>query len=367
MPIKRGNKQPPRPIGDPNEPDGFWIWSQRFLQWLQTRNYSAHTVESRQIGLRRFVQWCEARNLYRPSQLTKPMLERYQRHLYLLRRPDGGPQMSFRTQHVMLTAVRRFFRWMVKQNALPSNPASELELPRLPHRLPRDVLSAEEVEEVLSQVNTSTALGVRDRAILELMYSTGIRRSEVTGLSLSDLDVERGTLMVREGKGQRDRMLPVGERALAWAKRYIRDVRPELMVMPDPGALFLTNMGEALLPPGLSQNIRRYVRKAGKRGACHVFRHAMATHMLEGGADVRYVQEMLGHTSLESTQVYTRVSIRKLKAIHAATHPTAQPEPPLAKTTGRREPSRADRASQTATAKKSSSPLAVGQRRQDGE
>ncbi len=366
MPIKRGNKQPPRPIGDPNEPDGFWIWSQRFLQWLQTRNYSAHTVESREVGLRRFVQWCEARNLYRPSQLTKPMLERYQRHLYLLRRPDGGPQMSFRTQHMMLTTVRRFFRWMVQQNALPSNPASELELPRLPQRLPRDVLSEKEVEEVLAQVNTATALGVRDRAILELMYSTGIRRSELTALRLSDLDVERGTLMVREGKGQRDRMLPVGQRALGWAKRYIRDVRPELVVMPDPGALFLTNMGEPLLPPGLSQNIRRYVRRAGKQGACHVFRHAMATHMLEGGADVRYIQEMLGHSSLESTQVYTQVSIRKLKAIHAATHPTAQPERPLAKT-GPRDPSRPPRASQTATAEKSSSPLVVKQRREDSE
>ena len=126
MPAKRGKpRRGWRPVGDRSDPEGFGIWAERYLGWLATRNYSQHTVDNRHIGLRGFVEWCEARSLTRPSQVTKPILERYQRYLYLSRRADGRPQMSFRS-HTRLTAVRGFFKWLVKQNALPSNPASEL-------------------------------------------------------------------------------------------------------------------------------------------------------------------------------------------------------------------------------------------------
>jgi integrase/recombinase XerD len=327
MPPKQGKKRRPRRrIGDPHDPDGFGVWVGRYLEWLRVRNYSPRTATNVESSLALFVQWCEARSLLRPVELTKPILERYQHHLYLLRRPDGRPQLSFRSQHVRLSAVRGFFRWLVKQNVLPSNPASDLELPRLPHRLPRDVLTADEVEQVMEQPDLRTAVGLRDRAILEVLYSTGIRRSELVKLRRADVDDERGTLMVREGKGRRDRMVPIGERALGWVTRYVRDVRPSLVVPPDPGMLFLTTLGEPLTPDWLTQQVRRYVQGAelGKSGACHIFRHTMATLMLEGGADVRYIQEMLGHTHLDSTEVYTRVSIRKLRAIHAATHPGAK-------------------------------------------
>jgi integrase/recombinase XerD len=328
MPPKQGTKKraKPRPIGDPNDAEGFGVWARKYLEWMRVRNYSLRTVENNEASLRFFVSWCEARSLLRPEEVTKPILERYQRHLYLLKRPDGQPQLSFRSQHVRLTAVRGFFKWMVRQNALPSNPASELDLPRLPHRLPRDVLTAEEVERVLGGIDVRTPVGVRDRAILELLYSTGVRRSELVSLRLTDVDPERGTLLVREGKGRRDRMVPVGERALGWIERYTRDVRPELVVLPDCGALFLTTLGEQLTPDYLTQQVRRFVLAAelGKSGSCHLFRHTMATLMLEGGADVRYIQEMLGHVHLDSTEVYTRVSIRKLRAIHQATHPGAK-------------------------------------------
>jgi len=328
MPPKQGTwkRKPPRVIGNPDDPDGFGVWVPRYLEWLKERNYSPRTVVNNESSLALFVSWCSTRGLEQPAEVTKPILERYQRALYLLTRPDGKPRLSFRSQHVRLTAVRGFFKWLVKQNVLPSNPASELELPRLPDRLPRDVLTTEEVDRVMEQPDTRTAVGVRDRAILEVLYSTGVRRSELVKLRLSDVDTERGTLMVREGKGRKDRMVPVGDRALAWVTRYTRDVRPELVEPPDPGWLFLTILGESLVPDYLTQQVRRYVRAAelGKGGSCHTFRHTMATLMLEGGADVRYVQEMLGHANLDSTQVYTRVSIRKLKAIHSATHPGAK-------------------------------------------
>ena len=171
-----------------------------------------------------------------------------------------------------------------------------------------------------------TTLGIRDRAILEMLYSTGIRRRELVGVSAYDVDHMRGTLMIRYGKGQRDRVVPIGERALAWIDKFLRDARQQLVVEPDPGWLFLTATGGQLPPDWLTGMVRGYLKSAGvpKKGSCHLFRHSMATAMLEGGADVRFIQAMLGHASLRSTEIYTRVSIQKLKEVHSATHPGAK-------------------------------------------
>jgi integrase/recombinase XerD len=214
----------------------------------------------------------------------------------------------------------------VKQNYLLSNPASEIELPKLEKRLPRHVLTASEAEAVLMQPDLETQLGVRDRAMLEVLYSTGIRRMELAGLAIYDLDVERGTLLVRQGKGKKDRMIPIGSRAIAWIDKYQREVRPELVVEPDDGTIFLTVDGEAFGGGALTALVRGYVRGAniGKTGACHLFRHTMATLMLENGADIRFIQAMLGHVSLTTTEIYSHVAIRKLKEIHDATHPGAR-------------------------------------------
>ena len=174
--------------------------------------------------------------------------------------------------------------------------------------------------------HVSDVIGLRDRAILETLYSTGIRRMEVIHLTVWDLDQERGTLMVRQGKGKKDRMVPIGERAVAWLGRYLDEARPKLVMSPDAGVLFLTQEGEELSPNRLTQLVREHVSAAelDKSGACHLFRHTCATLMLEGGADIRYIQELLGHVELSTTQIYTRVSIRKLKAVHTLTHPGAR-------------------------------------------
>jgi integrase/recombinase XerD len=153
------------------------------------------------------------------------------------------------------------------------------------------------------------------------------RRPTARG-SFDSLDQERGTLMVRQGKGKKDRMVPIGERAIAWLAHYLNDARPQLVLPPDPGTLFLTQEGEEISCHRLTQLVRGYVVAAdmGKSGACHLFRHTCATLMLEGGADIRYIQEMLGHVELSTTQIYTQVSIRKLKAVHTLTHPGAKLE-----------------------------------------
>ena len=247
-----------------------------------------------------------------------------------LRRKDDRP-LSFRSQQLRLVSVKGFFRWLGKSGFLPANPAADLDLPKVPQLLPRDFLTAEEVESVLARPDLDSLFGLRDRAMLETFYATGIRRTELTRLSVFDVHLSMGTLFVREGKGQKDRVVPLGERAAAWIGKYMSDVRPELVVEPDEGTLFLTYQGFPFSPDVVSQVVKAYLRAAGvvKKGACHLFRHTMATLMLENGADVRFIQAMLGHASLQTTQVYTQVSITKLREIHAATHPGAKlkPEP----------------------------------------
>ena len=314
------------------EPDGRGLvaWLGRYLEALRVKNYSPRTVVDRERHLLTFFSWCEARNVTRPEEVTKPMVDRYQRHLFHYRSASGKP-LTFRSQIAALTTLRGYFKWLARTNVLLWNPASDLELPRPETRLPKHVLTASEAERVLAQPNLFDPLGVRDRAILETLYSTGIRRREATELSLFDVDPERGTLKVRQGKGNKDRMVPLGERAVAWIGRYLQEVRPHLVVPPDAGVLFLTLDGERLGCDGLSDRVTRYVRQAelGKTGSCHLFRHTCATLMLEGGADIRSIQELLGHAELSTTQIYTRVSIRRLKAVHALTHPSAKIERPI--------------------------------------
>ena len=309
--------------GNPNDPHGMNILMHRYLEWLRVKNYSDRTVENRLLYLCYFIRWAEDRGVVQPAEVTKPILERYQRYLYHYRKKNGDP-LSFRSQYSRLVPIRSWFKWLAKENFILYNPASELELPKLEHRLPKHVLTIAEAEQVIAQANVTQSMGVRDRAILETLYSTGIRRMEIIGIKLYDLDVDRGTVMVRQGKGKRDRMVPIGDRALSWIEKYIREVRPTLLAADYVGdALFLTHLGEPFTPNRMTQLVRDYVDSSeiGKRGSCHLFRHTMATLMLENGADIRYIQAMLGHVKLETTTIYTQVSIRKLKEIHNATHP----------------------------------------------
>jgi integrase/recombinase XerD len=309
--------------GDPLDPRGFPVAVAAFCDSLLARHYSERTVDGREEHLAHLAGWLAERGVQRPAEVTRPLLQRYQRWLFWYRTEQGRP-LSLRRQYERLVAVRLFFGFLARQNRILYNPAADLELPRLTRRLPRWVLTPSEVERVLQQPDLSDPIGVRDRALLETLYATGVRRVELAGLSLYDLDAERGTLLVRHGKGRKDRVVPIGERAVRWIEKYLAEVRPLLIVEPDEGTMFLGN-GEAIGLHRLTELVRDYVDASsiGKRGSCHLFRHSMATAMLEGGADVRYVQEMLGHALLETTQLYTKVSIRQLQRVYAASHPAA--------------------------------------------
>ncbi len=308
-------------------PEKLVVLMEQHLAWMLAQNYSDDTVTTRRSTIGYFLAWCQERGLDEPAEITRPILERYQRSLFYHRKANGQP-LTFRTQNQRLRAVKGFFRWMARQNHILHNPASELLLPRLDIRLPKYVLTAAEVEQVLQQSDAGTVEGLRDRAMLETFYATAMRRMELVNLKVWDIDQERGTVMIRQGKGKKDRHIPIGERALAWIAKYVADARPQLLMRTsDDGTLFLTQMGEPFDRKQLTKLVRRYLVKSGigKVGGCHLFRHTVATLMLENGADVRVIQELLGHSQLSTTELYTRVSINLLKQVYAATHPAAKP------------------------------------------
>jgi integrase/recombinase XerD len=322
---------PGRPIapfpGDLSNPQGFRALAERWIDQQLASGKSTGTMQSYRFELAWFSLWARERGITRPIEVTRPILERYQRHLFHYRKKNGAP-LSFGSQIHRIAALKAFYRWLVRQNEVPANPASDLEVPRKARKLPREVLTADQVEIVLSQPDIGDPEGLRDRAILETFYSTGMRRLELSRLAPQDLDRERGVAVIREGKGRKDRFVPIGERAIHWIDRYLDEVRPHLVVPPDPGNLFLSITGQEVHPDTLTHLAAGYVTRAktGKKGACHLFRHSMATIMLENGADIRYIQQILGHSSLETTQIYTRVSIGALREIHRRTHPAASLE-----------------------------------------
>jgi len=326
---RKGQKTSTKTIpGDATDAAGFVVLLGDYLASLRVRNYSEATVAGRGHYIGEFAKWCHERSITRPCEVTKPVLERFQRWLFHYRKDDGKP-LAFPSQAKHLIAARAFFKWLGRNNHILANPAADLEMPRGEKRLPKHILTAAEAERVLSLPDVADVLGLRDRAILEVFYSTGMRRMELIGLKLHDLDEERGTVMIRQGKGHKDRMIPMGARAFAWVRHYIDEARPKLALVPDDGTVFLTNTGEHFEAGRLTQLVRDWIDAAqtGKRGACHLFRHTCATLMLENGADVRFIQQQLGHAELSTTQIYTQVSIRMLKEVHTRTHPAATLSP----------------------------------------
>lgn len=306
---------------DPLARHALTRWLDAHLEWMGVTGYSPDTIRARRIALRRFILWCDERGITDPREITRPILERYQKSLFYYRKPDGRA-MTLGSQLGCLAPLKTWFKWLAREHHILYNPASELTLPRPPKQLPRSILTVAEVEAVLAQADPGSAPGLRDRAMLETLYSTGLRRMELPGLAVYDVELARGIVFVRQGKGRRDRVIPIGQRACAWLERYLRQARPQLLA-GDTEALFVTDYGEPVTPEFLAHKVKRHLAFAGidKPGAAHLFRHACATHMLDNGADIRFIQALLGHANLQTTEIYTHVSIDKLKQIHTATHP----------------------------------------------
>jgi len=285
---------------------------QTFLDTLVVeRGLSPNTVQAYRRDLTDHLRFLTTHGLQALSAVEESHLLLY---LGYLRRLQAAPATVMRK----LSAVRTFYRNLVREEAIPSDPTANLPAPRLLRRLP-GVLSVEETQALIEQPDVTAPRGLRDKAMLELLYATGLRVSELVGLSRGDINFELGIVRCI-GKGSKERIVPVGKPALEAVQAYLdsrRDANP---------ALFLGNKGQPLTRVAFWRIIRRYGRQAGIRTSIspHTLRHSFATHMLDGGADLRSIQEMLGHASIATTQVYTHVSVDRLREVYHAYHPRAR-------------------------------------------
>jgi integrase/recombinase XerD len=319
----RGRRKGGAPAPQPTTPQGMAAHADAFLAALAARHYSVASIEAHRWALRQFTAWAASRGTSDPSAYKRADLEEYQLFLHRYRSPRGGRALAINTQLARLGCLRRFFAWLCRAGTIPANPAADLDLPRKQARQLPKALSAAEIQLLLAVPDTRDPFGLRDRAILELFYATGIRRTEMSNLDLGDYDPFTHTLQIRKGKGGKSRLLPVGERCAAWLSQHIENSRPYFAHLPGETALFLSGYGTRITPAYLGNWIKKLMKRCGidKPGSCHLFRHSCATDMHRGGADIRYVQEMLGHARMETTQIYTHVHIDALREIHARTHP----------------------------------------------
>jgi integrase/recombinase XerD len=303
--------------------DSFEALLERYCLWLQVNNYSESTLVRMRYVMVNFQAWSDFLGITRPREVTRAILESYKRYLYNQKSKKDSKPLKMSYIRNILTYLKMFFRWCTKQGMLNFNPMAEFDLPKRDKTVVRSVLSPLQVEQVLGAIEIDRDAGLRDRAVLETIYSTGMRRMEAGGLDLCDVDFDRGLVLIRLGKGKKDRLIPIGDRALAWIDKYLIELRPKWAPFPENNALFLSRFGRRLDPSKVGKIARdAFVRADMKvKGSAHVFRHAMATAMLNAGADIRHIQEILGHENVQSTQIYTKVSVEKLKRVHEQKHP----------------------------------------------
>ena len=297
---------------------------QLYLKHLKILGRSYYTIRKAKYGLRDFTRFLEQEGVDRIENLTRDIMEEYQQDL-AFRLTAKGSLLSLRTQQDRLSCAKGFTRFLKDRDFLVSDPGDMIRLPKQPRRLPKVILNPKEVKQMLHAPDTRTNPGYRNRIMLEILYDTAIRRMELSNIKISDLDLNAGYIRI-QGKGDKERVVPVSQAICEMVRNYIMVVRPAFLNGDDPGYLILNRWGGKMDPNGVWAVVKRCAHLAGikKNVSTHTFRHTCATHMLKNGAPVRHIQEMLGHASLESTQIYTRVTINDLKEIHAKYHPGEQ-------------------------------------------
>jgi integrase/recombinase XerD len=298
------------------------VWDEAiegFTYWLKAeRNRSDNTVESYARDVRRFATWLTGQGIAQPADIRR---EHVSNHLVWL---DAEAGVGLRSIARARAAVRQWLTYLVKEGLIDEDPSQRTSAPRFSAPLPT-VLSGKSVDAILGTPNQSTPLGLRDAAMIELMYSCGLRVSELVGLPSKNLDPIEGLIRVR-GKGNKERLIPVGDRAIALVRRYVAESRPVLD--PDGSAvtLFVNRRGTPMTRQNFWLRLTSIARLAGVRGKVspHVLRHSFATHLLENGADLRALQAMLGHADISTTQIYTHVTQARLAELHRRHHPRGQ-------------------------------------------
>lgn len=292
-----------------------------FLEQMNAQGYSSGTVLSTRFYLEKFLDYLQERGINNIQTVSPRTISQYNHHLVNIYRKASGEKLHSSSIHHSMNAIKKYFSFLVKRGHILFAPTGNITLPRQPRAIPKNIPTELEVEKLLNRPDTDSKSGLRDRAILELFYSTGIRRQELINLNLYDLDTQSGTLRVSKGKGGKDRTVPVGKEACYWVKCYLREFRSKWLKSREQ-ALFLNASGQRVSSSLLNLILRTYGRERGeKRVTCHSLRHACATHMLRGGADIRMIQKLLGHKRLETTEIYTRVTPVDLKKTLKKYHP----------------------------------------------
>jgi integrase/recombinase XerD len=287
----------------------------QFLHYLTVeKGLSQNTIEAYGHDLSRFLDYLKEQGAEDLSRVGK-----FQIRAFLLKL--NKQHLSARSVARNLVAIRTFFRFLAQEGVVEAPPVEDLESPKTDRKLP-EVLTLPEVERLLEQPDPATPLGVRDRAMLETLYAGGMRVSELIELPLNQVDMEGG-YVVLYGKGSKERAVPIGQEALKWLALYLKTARQALTRGKESPSLFVTRCGEAMSRQRFWQSIKAYGQKAAirKRITPHLLRHSFATHLLQGGADLRSVQMMLGHSDISTTQIYTHVTGERLKKTHRRHHP----------------------------------------------
>lgn len=294
--------------------------------WLKDQHrkgLSPNTIQTRRLLVRRFLQWCAARNVAEPEWLSVGLMQDWVSWIDHYRTRRHKPYAES-TREGLMRAVNGFMDYLVKRRLLTVNPLQGFKIRRSRGRSVPRVMSEEEVKALLEAPDVDDLLGLRNRAMLELLYSSGLRRAELTLLQMEDLRLEVEAVVVRHGKGRKERMVPLGRVAAFWLKRYLKEARPQLLVPEAPSDyLFLTGYGDRFSPGSLGHIVRHYLDRIEFKmgGACHLLRHACATHMLDHGSDLRTIQTLLGHARMDTTEIYTHVSTEHMCKVHHQRHP----------------------------------------------
>ncbi len=302
--------------------DPFKPHIDRLQQSLKVRNFAARTIEQTCWKLKKFNAWLIQNDIFTIDDITKDAVRSYQVELYQVINAKGQ-QNSVGYQNGMLSAVKQLTRFLYERDFIVSDPARDIQYAKRPKMLPRGILTPSEARRIIHAPDIKTVIGYRDRVILEVLYTSGIRKEEINNLTLGDVDYHDGFLRIDNGKGQKDRIVPLGRIACRYLENYIKSVRPDLIKDPYNNHLFLSLRGNRLSKNMVWELVKKHAKKARikKNVHPHTFRHTCATAMLKNKADLNTIRKILGHRSLNTTQIYTHLNITDLKAVHKQCHP----------------------------------------------
>ena len=297
----------------------------RYLQHLEILNQSPHTRRTVRSYLKHWHTFADEIKLADAQAVTTGTMLDFQRWLFY--RPTWrNTQRGILSQNRVLGGIKSFFIFLHQEGIVARNPAEGITLAREPQRLPRNILTPQEARKIIETPDTGTLLGYRDRTIFEVLYATGIRKSELMNLTVADVNLEEELLRINGGKGAKDRVAPLTRVACSFLENYIKAIRPELLGGRQTDRLFVSRRGNPMAKNTVSQMVEKYARlsKVKKHVTCHLWRHSCATHLLKNNANLRHVQQILGHASLATTERYLRLTITDLKEAHRKFHPREQ-------------------------------------------